>query len=252
MTSAVPWILAYCLAFLAGSFPTGLIIGRMHGIDIRAHGSGNIGATNVGRVLGAKAWLQCFSVDLLKGLLPTLAIGWCANILGQWVIPPADAALWLGAMLMPILGHMFCPWLKFKGGKGVAAGLGAILAVFPTLSCAGGLALVVFLVALARWRYVSLGSMLAGLTLPLAVVGQFSTLWLVRDRIFPPPGDFLLTTALVYLGVTLAVAALVIVKHRANIARLRAGTEPKVGQKKPILNTAAPVPSRPAAGERST
>jgi len=226
------WPLVYFLAFMAGSFPTGLVIGRMHGIDIRKHGSGNIGATNVGRVLGPKAWLQCFTVDLLKGLLPTLIIGWWAGLLGRWVIQPEHAALWLGAMIMPILGHMFSPWLKFKGGKGVAAGLGAILAVFPTLTFAGVLALAVFLVALAKWRYVSLGSMLAGLTLPIAVGVQFLVLHMLRDQTFPPPGPELPWTALVYFAFASVIAALVVLKHRPNIARLKAGTEPKVGQRK--------------------
>ncbi len=229
------WPLVYLLAFVVGSFPTGLVLGRLHGIDIRKHGSGNIGATNVGRVLGPKAWVQCFSVDLLKGLLPTLAVGWWAGLIGRWVIEPGQATLWLIAMLMPILGHMFSPWLKFKGGKGVATGLGTILAVYPTLTFAGVLALAVFLIALAKWKYVSLGSILAGITLPIAVVIQFTVFHLLRDQMFPAPGPELPWTALVYFILTFTIAALVFVKHRPNVARLKAGTEPKVGQRKPAV-----------------
>jgi len=226
------WPLAYLLAFLAGSFPTGLLIGRLHGIDIRKHGSGNIGATNVGRILGAKAWLACFTIDLLKGLIPTLIMGWWAGLLGAWVVEPAHALLWLIGMVMPMLGHMFPPWLKFKGGKGVATGLGTVLAVYPTLTLAAGASLIVFIIALARWRYVSLGSMLAGAILPIVVMIEFGAIYSKREQMFPVPGEYWWQTALIYLAFTIAVATLVIVRHKANIGRIRAGTEPKVGEKK--------------------
>ena len=151
-------------AFLAGSIPFGLLIARAKGVDIRKHGSGNIGATNVGRVLGRRYFFLCFALDLLKGLLPTLAMGAALGALGAFTMSMHDAAWWLGAAVASILGHVFCPWLGFKGGKGVATGLGALLGVFPLLSVAGGVATVVWILAMLLWRYVSLASIIAAIT----------------------------------------------------------------------------------------
>lgn len=224
--SGLAWALAVLAAFLSGSLPTGYLIGRARGIDIRAHGSGNIGATNVGRVLGPRAWLLCFSVDFLKGLAPVLAVGLLAGLAGRWNVSAQDMSLWLAVMVAPILGHMFCPWLGFKGGKGVATGLGVVLGVFPVLTVAGAAAFAVFIVGLKVWRYVSLASLLAACTLPisLAVVAAYR-----RASIEGPMGasPWLLPS----IVATTLMAVTVIVKHRGNIARIRAGTEPKVGAK---------------------
>ncbi|HEX8878264.1 MAG TPA: glycerol-3-phosphate 1-O-acyltransferase PlsY [Phycisphaerales bacterium] len=221
------WSIALLVAFLFGSFPTGFLIARAKGIDIRKHGSGNIGATNVGRILGPKAWLLCFAGDFLKGFAPVLAIGVFAGVAGRWDAPAAPTAWWLAAMAAAMAGHMFCPWLGFKGGKGVATGLGAVLAIVPVLSTAGLVALGVFLVAVTAWRYVSLAAMLAACTLPLSVVlialirGQHTGLsWDASPWASPAA----IATALM--------AGVVVFKHRSNIQRLRAGTEPKVGAKK--------------------
>src|SRR5262245_53758178 len=208
------------LAFLSGSIPFGLLIARAKGIDIRKHGSGNIGATNVGRVLGRRYFFLCFALDLLKGLVPTLAMGYALGRLGHFDVPARDALWWLGAMVAAILGHVFCPWLKFKGGKGVATGLGALLGVFPPLAVPVGAALLVWLAALAVWRYISLSSIFAGLTLPTAVVVQWKLL-----------GRSELRDVLPFIAVAALLTLLVLWTHRANVARLRAGKEPKVGQR---------------------
>lgn len=224
--TAGTWAIAIALAFLSGSLPTGYLIGRSRGIDIRAHGSGNIGATNVGRVLGPKAWVLCFGVDFLKGFAPVLLVGLLAGLAGRWNVAPRDMSLWLGVMVAPILGHMFCPWLGFKGGKGVATGLGVVLGVFPVLTVSGAAAFAVFVAALKTWKYVSLASLLAACTLPLSLLA------LAGFRRVTTEGPLGESPWLVpSLIATTVMAATVIAKHRGNIARIRAGTEPMVGSK---------------------
>lgn len=222
------WAIAAVAGFLAGSIPFGLLIGKAHGIDIRQHGSKNIGATNVGRVLGAKAWLLCFSLDVLKGFAPTLAAGLITGRAGQLFMPQADAWCWLAVLVAPVLGHMFSPWIGFKGGKGVASGLGSVLGVFPALTYPGLVALGVFALLLVAKRYVSLASMVAAFSLPVSVCFFFwrtgAPAWLVGADGSAGALPFVIATGLV--------AALVTFKHRANIARILAGTEPKVGAKR--------------------
>jgi glycerol-3-phosphate acyltransferase PlsY len=216
----VPWLLLIPLAFLSGSIPFGLIIARSRGVDIRKHGSGNIGATNVWRVLGRGPGLLCFALDVLKGLAPTLLAGWWAGLLHGDVPAPRESWLWLAVMAAPILGHMFTPFAGFKGGKGVATGLGAMLGVFPWLHFAAWMCLGIWIAAAAISRYVSVASCLASLALPLGVAA-FN--W---DRIREPGlRPFLLATT--------ALAALVIFKHRANLRRLLAGTENRIGARPP-------------------
>ena len=219
----LPWLIAIPLAYLAGAVPFGVLIARAKGIDIRAHGSGNPGATNVGRVLGFRFFLLCFSLDMLKGLVPTLAAGLAAGVVGSRDIAPTDAWLWLGVMAATVLGHMFSPFLSFKGGKGVATGLGALLGVFPILTLAAASAAIVWGLAFAIWRYVSLASVAAAIALPIATT---LALW---DTL---KGDAPLA-ALPFLSVTLLLGALVVFRHRSNIRRLIEGTEHKIGAPKP-------------------
>lgn len=205
------------VAFLVGSIPFGLLVARSRGIDIRKHGSGNIGATNVGRVLGRKAGLTVFALDLAKGLIPTLAYGLLSGGAGSLSLPAHHAWHWLLVMISPILGHMFCPWIGFRGGKGVASALGALLGVFPALSLAGLAAAIVWFASLWLWSMVGLSSVLAATALPIAVVGLFIA------RGVDPVGSglpFVLTSA--------ALALVVILKHRANVSRIIRGTEPRV------------------------
>ncbi len=216
-------------AFLAGSIPFGLLIARAKGVDIRKHGSGNIGATNVGRVLGRRYFFLCFALDLLKGLLPTLAMGAALGALGAFTMSMHDAAWWLGAAVASILGHVFCPWLGFKGGKGVATGLGALLGVFPLLSVAGGVATIVWILAMLLWRYVSLASIIAAITLAPTIGLAW---WLASHR---SAGHTTLEPAMVlFVGIGALLTTLVIWTHRANIGRLRAGTELRAASKRPV------------------
>ena len=219
----LPWLIAIPLAYLAGSIPFGVLIARAKGVDIRAHGSGNTGATNVGRVLGFRFFLLCFVLDMLKGLVPTLAAGLGAGVVGQRDIAQTDAWLWLAVMAGAVLGHMFSPFLGFKGGKGVATGLGALLGVFPILTLAAASAAIVWGLTFAIWRYVSLASIAAAIALPVATT---AALW---DRL---TGDAPLG-AVPFLSVTLLLAALVVVRHRSNIRRLLAGEEHRVGAPRP-------------------
>jgi glycerol-3-phosphate acyltransferase PlsY len=190
--------------FLSGSLPFGYFAGRMRGMDIREHGSGNIGATNVIRVLGKGIGIPVFVLDLLKGLVPVLMM----KGLG------AESWVWVLTGMCAILGHMFTPWLGFKGGKGVATAAGVLLGIEP-LSMLVGLG--VWLGFYFGTRYVSLASMMAGVGVAgtMAVQMGQSGQW---DRVL--------------LGFGVALALLVILRHRANIGRLIAGTEPRSGGKK--------------------
>lgn len=226
------WLAAAAGAFVLGSIPTGYLIGRAYGIDIRRVGSGNIGATNVGRVLGPKAWFLCFSGDLLKGLVPVLVAGVWAGVAGKWILEPMTAALWCVVVVGAVLGHMFCPWLGFRGGKGVATALGSLLGVFPILTVAGIGAVAVFVILLSRWRYVSLASMGAAASLPLLVLGQSIAVGpLGLTPIALPPAEAL-ARSLPLVGVLTLLAGVMIFKHRGNMGRILAGTEPRVGQKR--------------------
>ncbi len=188
MKTALTWILAYAL----GSIPFGVLYARTQNLDPREHGSGNIGATNVARSLGRKAGALTLLGDTLKG--------WLAVALAAWTLgTPAAIA---GAGLMAFLGHLFSVFLRFKGGKGVATGLGVSLYIIP-LAALGSIA--VFAVTLWTSRYVSLSSILAALALPL--FGLF------------------LKMPLPYITVSLIIALLVLHKHRENIQRIIAGTE---------------------------
>jgi glycerol-3-phosphate acyltransferase PlsY len=227
-------------AFCSGSIPFGYLIGRARGIDIRAHGSKNIGATNVGRVLGRPLGFLCFGLDLLKGLLPTLAAGWTLGTLGDTAPPAPMAWAWLGIMAASVLGHMFSPWVGFKGGKGVATGFGALLGVWPLFTLPGLLALVIWLVSVKLTRYVGVSSCLAAGSLPITAAltpAALHALGLSGRAADAPgvPGPHVIVGG--------ALAALVIIKHRGNLARTWAGTEFKIGQPRPT----PPVPPTPPA-----
>ena len=213
----------FVVAFLIGSIPTGYLVARSRGIDIRAIGSGNIGATNLGRVLGMRWFVACSIIDALKGLLPTLAYGLYANLL-HLSVPESHAALYsIAIMLAPMLGHVFCPWLKFKGGKGVATGLGSMLGVFPVMTIAGILALLVWLLVFTRTRIISMASVAAGFAIaPLTLAG---VVLLARLNRQDPVAMMGIAWPYSLLGVGLALFAMF--THWANIKRLRAGTEPK-------------------------
>jgi glycerol-3-phosphate acyltransferase PlsY len=212
------------IAFLSGSIPFGLLIGKAKGIDIRKHGSGNIGATNVGRVLGARYFFLCFALDFLKGFVPTFVTG--LTLHNRAWADASSAWTWLGVMVAAVLGHVFSPWLGFKGGKGVATALGAMMGVFPIFTLPAIGAFILWLLTFATWRYISLASIVAGLSLPLLVAAD----WKLMDS--PLFNDMPERQRVVhfsdgypYLIVSILLATLVVWTHRANIKRLRSGTE---------------------------
>jgi len=187
-------IILVVAAYLLGSIPTGLLLARAFGVDIRSTGSGNIGATNVYRTLGRKVGVMTLVGDCLKGLVPVMAAR-CLGVSGGWIALVGLAAF---------LGHVYTIFLGFKGGKGVATALGVFLGISPVAVLA---ALAIFSLVLWKWRYVSLASITAAAAMPVLVtlIGQKSSVPLM----------------------SLAIAAVVIHKHRENIERLRAGTENK-------------------------
>ncbi len=216
-----PWLLAAAFAlggYVVGATPFGYLIGRLKGVDIRSAGSGNVGATNVGRVLGRPWGYLCFALDLAKGLVPVVA-AW-AVLRGRAGFPtPAQQGVWLAAGCGTILGHVFSVWLRFRGGKGVATSLGVVLAVWPFFTFAALAAAAIWLAVTLASRYVSLGSIAAAIAfVPLVLLfallrgeGGVGRLW--------PLTAF-----------AAAMAALIILRHRGNIRRLLAGTENRIGR----------------------
>ncbi|MDE3068319.1 MAG: glycerol-3-phosphate 1-O-acyltransferase PlsY [Verrucomicrobiota bacterium] len=194
---------AYCL----GSIPTGFLVARAKGVDIRTVGSGNMGATNVFRTLGKTAGVFVLIVDGLKGYA---ACAW----LGDWLLaalnvhPAAAGHYRIVAGIAAVLGHNYTCWLRFKGGKGIATSAGAFFALAPL---AAGIALGTWLVFLLASRYVSVASIAAAVAMPVAV-------WLTGD-------DLILKLATTALGL------LAIFKHKSNIQRLLRGTERRFGEK---------------------
>jgi len=215
MTLAPLLILAICAvsAYLIGAIPFGLFLGWLRGLDIRNQGSGNIGATNVTRVLG-KAWgYPCFALDFLKGCLPVLAAA-------HWGAPalPAAWAAWAAVLAAggAVAGHIWPVYLGFKGGKGVSTTLGALLPVafWPVLIMSAVWGIVFF------WgRYVSLASITAATVLPLAALGLRLGGW--RPYNWPE------------IGLLGALAILIIAKHHGNIRRLLNGSEHRFGGRPP-------------------
>lgn len=213
----VLWVLFPLAGYLLGSVPFGLLIGLSRGVDIRKAGSGNIGATNVSRILGRKWGIFCFFLDVAKGLVPVLiallylrsigeAKAGTMSLTGQGVILLSGGAC--------ILGHMFSIYLRFRGGKGVATSLGVVLGVWPYFTLT---ALFSFLIWVAVWgisRYVSLASIVAAISFPVGFAvlvyqidgWELGQLWLL-------------------FAFSCLMAVLILFRHRSNIVRLLAGTE---------------------------
>jgi len=207
-------------AYLLGSIPTGFLVAKAKGIDIRTMGSGNIGATNAMRVLGKPAGIAVLLMDALKGyaacafLVSFIFNGLAPHFSGLYQYfhdQPLEiqTRYYVMAGIFAVLGHNYTCWLKFKGGKGIATTAGVYLALAPWSL---GIAFVVFIVALLVTRYVSVGSITGAIALVASV-------WIL------PPHN-------IFLGVvTTALAALAIYKHKGNIQRLIAGTENRFGKK---------------------
>ena len=216
-------VLAYIIvavaAYLLGSIPTGYLVARAKGIDIRTVGSGNIGATNAMRVLGKPAGIFVLLVDALKGYA---ACAFLAPHVFNWLAPhfsglapdfsgePVELKFRLSALagISAVLGHNYTCWLKFKGGKGIATTTGVYLALAPWAVL---IALGVFVFALWVTRYVSVGSISGAVALPV-------TVWIMT------PDNLSLGI------VTTALGAMAVYKHKSNIQRLMAGTENRLGR----------------------
>ena len=214
----VAYILSAVAGYFLGSIPTGYLVASARGIDIRTVGSGNIGATNVFRHLGVPAGIFVLLADGFKGWLAVII---ASNLFWGWFhsAGSAQAREWsaITAGLLAILGHNFTCWLHFKGGKGIATSAGVLLALVP----------LALLIILALWiaifvvtRYVSLASICAAAALPLTtwLTGQSPTM----------------------IGITGAMGALAIYKHKANIQRLLNGTENRIGGKKRSASNTGP------------
>jgi glycerol-3-phosphate acyltransferase PlsY len=189
------------LAYLLGAVPFGLLIARSRGVDLRNAGSGNIGATNVLRVMGKPWGIATFILDALKGYIP-------AYFFPRWLGLPPDMGLLFGTAA--ILGHTFPVYLKFKGGKGVATGAGMLLGIAPV---AVGFGVLVWILCMVLFRYVSLASMVAAVTVCVAV-------WVRGEK------------SIWACGALTILALLIIWLHRSNIRRLLQGTENRFGKQR--------------------
>ena len=197
----IAYLAVALVAYLLGSIPTGYLVAKAKGIDIRMVGSGNIGATNAFRVLGKTAGAGVLIVDGLKGYA---ACAWLCDALLQLLnVSAADAETHrIVAGISAVLGHNYTCWLRFKGGKGIATTAGVYFALEPWSVT---IAIAIWIISLSATRYVSVASIAAAIALPAAVAFRQSSLTLT--------------------GITIAIGALAIFKHKANIQRLLAGTE---------------------------
>ncbi|NOZ84762.1 MAG: glycerol-3-phosphate 1-O-acyltransferase PlsY [Deltaproteobacteria bacterium] len=206
MYGALPVVPVLVTAYLLGSVPFGLLLGKLAGVDVRKAGSGNIGATNVLRTCGTGWGIAAFVLDFLKGYGPVMI---CMHFSGGGTLAAVSAAV------LAVLGHNFPVWLRFRGGKGVATSAGGALALVPLPLAAGGIA---FLIMVFITRYVSLGSMTGATVMAVTQV-------LVASAPFSMPE---LPKTIMVLVMFLMVMA----RHRANMSRLLRGEESKIGKRK--------------------
>jgi glycerol-3-phosphate acyltransferase PlsY len=201
----VIYFAAALVAYIFGSIPFGYIAGLIAGVDVRQHGSGNIGATNTLRVLGKKYGYAVFAADVLKGFLAVRFAVWLAHF-----DPATSYLIGIVAAFFVVLGHSFPVWLRFRGGKGVAAAAGACLGLLPAATF---IAVAVWIGMFLVFRYVSLASIIAAVALALSA-------WLLGNA-----------TDLILLVFTWLIVGLIILRHRSNIVRLFQGREPRFERK---------------------
>ena len=199
------------ISYLLGSIPAGYLAGRVAGIDIRHAGSGNIGATNVMRVLGKRYGYPVFIVDFLKGLI-AVSLSILMEKRAQPLSVPSEL-IGIIAAISCVIGHSFPVWLSFKGGKGVATSMGGLFGLMPFVAL---IAVAVWVITFQVTRYVSVASMTATLAVPISIL----VLMPLKQT-----GE----AALLYFSICLA--ALVVFRHRSNLSRLVRGTEPRFKRK---------------------
>ena len=198
-------------SYLLGSIPFGYLAGRIAGIDIRQAGSGNIGATNVVRVLGKRYGYPVFLLDFFKGLgAVEIAIAFARAARPEWGSPEVYGIL---AAFGSVIGHSFPPWLKFRGGKGVATFAGALFGLMPLAMLIG---VAIWIVVFWLTRFVSLASLVTAITLPLVIA--------ILTRLNEGRAKALFYSAL-------CIAAVVVWQHRSNLSRLMRGREPRFSRK---------------------
>jgi glycerol-3-phosphate acyltransferase PlsY len=199
------------VSYLLGSIPAGYLAGRVAGIDIRHAGSGNIGATNVMRVLGKRYGYPVFIIDFLKGLI-AVSLSILIEKRAQPLSVPTEL-IGIIAAISCVIGHSFPVWLSFKGGKGVATSMGGLFGLMPFVALIG---VAVWVIMFQITRYVSVASMTATLAVPISIL------------ILMPPKQ---TGGAALLYFSICLAALVVFRHRSNLSRLVRGTEPRFKRK---------------------
>jgi len=242
------WIIAIVISYLIGSIPFGFIMGKMRGVDIRQHGSKNIGATNVGRVLGKKLGSLCLILDMAKGGLPVLIAGILRDAFGTPIhaMETNTMLLWLCVGIAAVLGHMYSVFLRFGGGKGVATGFGSLVFMWPLLTVPALISVVVWIVTVKVSRYVSIASILGVFSLPIVCVIRAV---FFMENVAGSDGNILDNVKHVWplFVLTSLLGIAVLWKHRGNISRILSGDEPKSGEKlRPDEN---PLPSEVNAGD---
>ena len=213
--NSTTYIFIATIAYLIGAIPWGFIIGKARGIDIREHGSGNIGATNIRRTLGKKLGILCFSLDFMKGFFPVLAV---ILLIKYKTLNISDIAVVIVSLAV-VAGHMWPVYLKFKGGKGVSTMAGLLLAIAPLSLIMGG---IVWTLIFYSFRYVSLASLCAALFLSLSAF------------FFSKMGVYSLSVTLQLMLVVMVM--LVVIRHIENIKRLLSGTENRFEKKREETN----------------
>jgi glycerol-3-phosphate acyltransferase PlsY len=216
----VIWIVLVA-AYFVGAVPFGVLLARARGVDLRAVGSGNIGATNLGRALGKRWGIFCFLLDACKGVLPMVVMQWIVRpeYLSQGGRETVFFWWWLAAGGLAVLGHVFPVYLGFRGGKGVSTSFGVALGLWPYFTAAATAAIVIWALVLKRWRYVSLASIVGALAFPLVLLGLIAAI---------PAWSASALRPLVIVATVIPV--FVVVLHRSNIRRLCNGTENRTGR----------------------
>lgn len=209
------FVLIIIMAYLLGSVPFALIIAKAQGKNLRIIGSGNIGATNLSRAVGKKWGYICFVLDVLKGFVPMLI----TRFLITYQPSILELFLWLAVGCSAILGHIFPLYIGFKGGKGVATSFGVALGVWPYFTICACISIVVWLVVLLIWRYISAASIAAAVVFPAA----FTLLIVILN-------EWKFRSLWPLLIIAIAIPFMIIIRHSENIKRIIAGTEVKISR----------------------